>query len=103
MDLPQDILMPEVLEVAQLSLQANKETAWDLPMGVRRMKVQARSNVDVKLSDRQGEVVAGQAYWTIKAGQAFEVDGVATRGQTLYLAAATPVTVEIAIWRATGG
>lgn len=99
----QDVLMPEVLEVAQVPLQANKETAWDLPMGVRRLKIQARANVAVKLSDRQGEVVAGQAYWTIKAGQAFEVDGVATRGQTLYMAAANPVTVEIAIWRATGG
>jgi len=87
-------------QIAVIALAAAKETSWELPMGVERFKLQARTAVAFKASYERGEVKDGNNYWTVKSGAVYETDG-PTQPATIYLCAASAIVVEAWIWRRT--
>jgi len=102
-NLEQDILAPLKLEIAVVQVAANKETTWTVPIGAVNVKMQCRTAVGVKAATKQGEVVNGSQYWTIKSGTVDEEFGLAVEpGTVIYLGAASVVAVEIKLWRRVG-
>ena len=53
---------------------ANQEYNWPIPRGTKKIQLQARQNVDVRLSyESTGTEVAG-AYWTLKSTHVYYED-----------------------------
>ena len=74
-----------------------------MPIGAVNVKMQCRTAVAVKAATKQGEVVNGSQYWTIKSGAVDEETCLAAEpGTMVYFGAASAVAVEIKLWRRVG-
>lgn len=89
------------LKIANIPLNAAEETTWALPKGCRCVQLQCRTAVDVRLAVVAGE--SNRRYFTVKSSSVFKERNLdINKPVTLYLYAASAVTVEAILGIAEG-
>lgn len=75
---------------------ANTEITFTLPENYKKFTIQARQNVDLKLSYTVS--TSGTTYLTIKAGGSYFEDGLRTNNKIFIQAATAGTIVEMVVW-----